>query len=136
MRYICKCLKILLIIVSVVTFGNILVMYWVPINIPLSSFFIVRTMFVAIIEKQYYLIPIIMLLCVIMFFTAISIEKHKVILPILSLLYSICDFIIVMFLAISAADGYWKTYIISIITSSTLIVLLCIYFFMFKKTDG
>lgn len=128
LKYSQKSLTVLLTIVSVVTFVNMLAMYWVPINIPLSSFSAVRTMFVAFVEKRYYLILICVLICVLLFLSSISVRRQHSLLPVLSLLYLIYDFIIVLSLFIDGiGDGYWRTYIIQIIVSITLIVLLSIY---------
>ncbi len=128
LKYSKKYLTILLTIVSVVTFVNVLVMYWIPITMPLSSFFAVRTTFVAFVEKRYYLILISIAICVLLFLSTISVRKQHGLFPVLSLLYLIYDFITVMTLTIGGlCDGYWKTYIVQVLVSITLIVLLCIY---------
>ena len=128
LRYSQKCLTVLLTIVPIVTFVNVLVMYWIPINIPLSSFSAVRTMFVAFIEERYYLILVSVSICVLLFLSTISIRRQHSFLPVLSLMYLIYDFIIVLSLLIDGlGDSYWRTYIIQAIISITLIVLLCIY---------
>lgn len=123
-----KILFVLLMTVSVVTFINVLVMYWFPINIPISSFTAVRLTVVAFIEKRYYLILFSILICVLLLLSALSVRRQYVVLPSLSLLYMIYDFIVVMSLLVNGLDdGYWRTYIIRIIISIALIVLLCIY---------
>lgn len=128
LKYSAKRLQVLLTILSVVTFVNILVIYWIPINIPLSSFSAVRTMFVAFAEKRYHLILASVLICVLLFLSTISVHRQRSLLPVLSLLYLIYDFVIVVSLLIDGiGDGCWRTYIIQTIFSITLIVLLCIY---------
>lgn len=125
-----KILFVLLLAVSVVTFINVLVMYWFPIIIPLSSFSAVRLTVLLLIEKQYYLIPVSLLICVLLLLTAISIRRQHILLPGLSLPYLIYDFVIVLSLFVNGLDdGYWKTYIIQMTVSIALIVLLCIYCF-------
>ena len=123
-----KSLNILLTIVSTVSLINVFVMYWFPINIPLSSFSAVRLTFIAFIEKRYYLILVSALICVLLFLSTLSVRRQHIILPGLSLLYLIYDFIVVMSLFVDGLDdGYWKTYIIRTIISIPLIVLLCVY---------
>ena len=125
-----KILFVLLLAVSVVTFINVLVMYWLPIRIPISSFSAVRLTAVAFIEKRYYLILFSILICVLLLLSALSVRRQYVVLPSLSLLYMIYDFIVVMSLFVNGLDdGYWKTYIIQMTVSIALIVLLCIYCF-------
>ena len=123
-----KCLIALLTIVSIVTFVNVFIMYWFPINIPLSSFSTVRCTFIAFIEKRYYLILVSVLICVVLFLSTRSIRRKHIILPSLSLLYLIYDFIIVLLLFIDGLDGgYWRTYITRTIVLFVLIVLPCVY---------
>ena len=123
-----KCLTVLLTIVSVASLINVFVMYWLPINIPLNSFSAVRLTAVALIEKRYYLILVSLLICVLLFLTTISIRKQHSLFPVLSLLYLIYDFVIVLSLLIDGlGDGYWRMYIIQTVVAVTLIVLLCIY---------
>lgn len=128
LKYTTKCLQTLLTIVSIVTFVNVLVMFWIPILIPLSSFSAVRTMFVAFMEKRYYLIPVSVLICVLLFLSTISIRRQHILLPALSFLYLIYDFIIVLSLLMDGlGDGYWRTYIIQTVILIAVIVLFCIY---------
>ena len=128
LKYSTKCLTVLLTIVSTVSLINVFVMYWLPIRIPISSFSAVRLTAVAFIEKRYYLILFSILICVLLLLSALSVRRQYVVLPSLSLLYLIYDFIKVMSLFIDGLDdGYWKTYIIRTIISIPLIVLLCVY---------
>ena len=135
-KYSTKCLTILLTIVSTVSLINVFVMYWFPINIPLSSFSAVRLTFVAFIEKRYYLILVSALICVLLFLSTLSVRRQHILLPVLSLMYLIYDFVIVFSLLVDGlGDGYWKTYIIQTIVSVTLIVLLsvCLLDLLTKK---
>lgn len=129
-----KILIVLLTIVAVVTFANVIIMYWFPTIIPLGSFSAVRLTVLALIEKQYYLIPVSLLGGVLLLFTAISIYKQRIILPILSLLYLVYDFIVVMTLFIKGlSDNYWIMYVTQAVVSLSLIVLLCIYCLNWKR---
>lgn len=128
LKYSQKCLIVLLTIVSIVTFVNALIMYWIPINIPLSSFSAVRNMFVAFIEKRYYLILVSALICVLLFLSTISVRRQHILLPVLSLMYLIYDLVRIFLLLVNGlGDGYWRTYVIQTIVSIALIVLLCVY---------
>ena len=136
LKYSTKCLTVLLTIVSVVSLINVFVMYWLPINIPLNSFSAVRLAVVALIEKRYYLILVSSLICVLLFLTTISVRRQHILLPALSLLYLIYDFIIVLLLLIDGLrDGYWRMYIIQTVVAVTLIVLLCIYCWTFLQKN-
>ncbi len=141
-KYSTKYLTILLASVSVISLINVFVMYWFPINIPISSFSAVRFTVIAFTEKRYYLILFSILICVLLFLSTISVRRQRIILPGLSLIYLIYDFAIVLPLFIDGLDdGYWRSYIIRIIVSIVLVVLLCIYCwiglrnYLHKKTD-
>lgn len=128
MKYSTKCLTILLVVLSVVSLLNVFVMYWLPINIPISSFSAVRLTVVAFIEKRYYLIPVSVLICVLLFLSTFSVRRQHIFLPSLSLLYLVYDFIIVLSLLIDGIDdGYWKPYVIRTIILISLVVSLCAY---------
>ena len=128
LKYSTKCLTVLLAIVSSVSLINVFVMYWLPIQIPFSSFSAVRLTAVAFMEKRYHLIFFSILICVLLLLSALSVRRQHVVLPSLSIIYLIYDFIVVMALLVDGLDdGYWKTYIVSILVSIALIALLCIY---------
>ncbi len=134
LKYSTKCLTILLAIVATVSLTNVFVMYWLPIIIPISSFSAVRLTVLAFIEKRYYLILVSIFICVLLFLSTLSVRRQHFILPSLSLLYLIYDFIVVMSLFVDGLDdGYWKTYIIQTLILIALIVLLCIYFLNFLR---
>lgn len=129
-------------VVSIITLFNILLIYWFPVIIPFSSFSAVRLMFFVFIKKAYWLILLSLLICVLLFLTAVSVHRQQVLLPMLSLVYVVYDFVIVSSLLIDGlSDGYWKTYVIHAIVAITFIVLLCIYCWnglqnYLHKTDG
>ena len=126
-----KLLAILLTTVAIATSINILLMYWIPTNIPLSSFSAVRMSFIAFIEKRYYLIIVGLLVGLLLLLTTFAIRKQQVFLPVLSLIYLIYDFIKVLALLINGFyDGYWIMYIVQTIVTAVLIVLLCTYCLM------
>ena len=85
-------LTILLRTMSVATFVNVLVMYWLPVCFPLSSFTAVRLAFIALAEERYYLILGSVLICVLLFVATISIRRKHCFLPMLLFVYMIYDF--------------------------------------------
>ena len=130
-----KWLIVLLTSISVTTFVNILLMPWIPIDIPISSFSAVRTMFVAIAERRYHLALVSILVCVLLFLSTVSVRRQHILLPILSILFLICDSIMLLILFIDGLGvGYWKTYIIRITVSITVIVLL--YAYLYNRHGG
>lgn len=136
LKYSTKCLTVLLAIVSTISLINVFVMYWLPILIPISSFSAVRLSVVAFIEKRYCLILFSILICILLLLSALSVRRQHVVLPSLSLLYLIYDFIVVMSLFVDGLDdGYWKTYIIQILILIALIVMLCAYFLNFLRNN-
>lgn len=119
-------------LVSIITLFNVIIVYWFPVIIPFSSFVVIRLMFLAFIEKTYWFILLSLLICALLFLTALSVHRRHILLPILSLMYLIYDFVTVLSLLIGRIDdyGYWKTYIVPIIVPIILIVLLCIYLWL------
>ena len=133
-KYSSKCLTILLTVVSTVSLINVLVMYWFPIVIPLSTFSAVRLTVLAFIEKRYSLLIVSVLICALLFLSTISVRKQHILLPLLSLVYLIYDCVRVFVLLVNGlSDGYWKTYIIQTLILIALIVLLCVYFLNFLR---
>lgn len=115
-------------LVSITTFLNSIIIYWIPIIIPISSLTAVRLVFLAFIEKKYWLLLFSFLICLLLFLTTVSVYRRHILLPILSLIYLIYDLVRVCVLLVNGLDdGYWKTYIIQTLVTLALIVLLCIY---------
>lgn len=139
MKYISKSLVALLTVVSLTTFVNVLVMYWIPIDMQLTSFFVIRNTFVAFMEKQYYLLSLSFLICAMLFLSIFSVRKKHLVLPTLSLLYLTFDAIFVLWLMFNNLKyNYWKVYVVHAIVLITLVVLLCMYIkttckFSFRK---
>lgn len=114
--------------VSITTLFNSIIIYWIPIIIPFSSFTAIRLVFFAFIEKYYWLLIFVFCICILLFLTAVSVYRRHILLPILSLIYLIYDFVIVFSLLVDGlGDSYWKPYIIQTLILIALIVLLCIY---------
>lgn len=123
-------------LVSIITLFNSIIIYWSPVIIPFSSFTAVRLVFLAFIEKIYWLILLSLLICVLLLLTTVSVCRRHVLLPILSLMYLIYDLIIVLSLLIDGlGDGYWRMYIIQTVVKATIIVLLCIYCWAYFRKE-
>ena len=123
-----RLLIISIVLVSITTLFNSIILYWMPIVIPISSFSAIRIVFFAFIGKKYWLLLFSFLICLLLLLTAVSIYKRHVLLPIFLLIYLIYDFITVLLLLIDGlGDGYWTTYIIQALILTVLISLLCGY---------
>ena len=123
-----KHLILLLKIISIASFSNILLIYWLPISLPFSSFSVVRLAVTAMIEKRYYLVLGSILVCILLFFATLSIRKQKLLLPALSLIYMAYDFCIVLSLLVEGfSDSYWRMYILRTIFSTVVMALLFYY---------
>lgn len=129
-----KLLLLLLKTVAIVTFLNILVLYWIPIYIPISSFLAIRLEFVAFVERKYYLILISVLGCGLQFLGAVSISKRKFFLTILSYIYILLDFLILLSTLIDSYvrdDGQVWKYLVPMTVIVTLVYLMSRYIWKF-----
>jgi len=125
-----------LIIISSITFINISVLYWFPTLIPLSSYLPVSLMVASYVLKIYYIIPISFLICFLMFFTAFSFRKEKKVLPIILLIYSVCDLSVLSFSFFGTwlnDDFFIAGQAIQIVITAAVIIFMCIYFALLKK---
>ena len=126
----------LLFVVSIVSLFNLIIAYWFPVRIPLSSLSVVKLMFFALLEKAYWLIPLSILLCAMLFLTGIAVCKRQILLPSLSLVYLIYDLISVLSLLITGiADGYWRPHIIPTFVLIILVFLLSIYCYTYIRIN-
>lgn len=131
-----KFLAISMGLVGIVTFVNAIVLYWIPGWWPLSSFVAISIQMLAYIQKTYWMLLLTLMVCILLFSSAISVRKGKIVLPIVSTVYFVGEFIVILFLIFdSLHDGYWTTYIVYALVQVVLIVMLCLYFCSFcKKT--
>ena len=125
-------------LISITTIFNAIIVYWIPITIPISSLTAVRLVFLAFIKKKYWLLLFSFLICLLLFLTTLSVYKRHILLPALSIVYLMFDLFEVSLLLVNGlCDGYWKTYIIQTLTLITLITLLCVYCLnYFKGRNG
>ena len=133
MKLIKKALFFVIAAFSTTTFINISIMYWVPTVFPVSSFSVVRILLVAFVEKKYYLVPISFLICIILFITAFSFNKERIILPVCLSAYLLFDSIFLLYLLVE----YWFVYdyflsarLVQIVINVIIIVLIAIYFYL------
>ena len=84
-----KIFEKILIIIAIITFINVITMYWFPSLLPISNFTAIRTTFIAFLDKKYYLIIISFSLCGLILYTAKSTKKNKILPAFLLLIYYI-----------------------------------------------
>ena len=115
--------------VSIITLFNVAILYWVPIIIPISSLTAVRLVFMAFIQKNYWLLLFSFLICLMLLLSVVSVYRRHILLPALSLIYLMYDLVTTFVLFVDGlGDDYWKPYIILVLILIALIVLLCVYF--------
>lgn len=126
-----------LMIISSVSLVNITVLYWFPTQIPLSSYLSVSLVATSYFVKAYFLIPISFLICFLMLFAALSFLKEQIILPIIMLIYFLCD---LFFLLYSFFDAWFNNehfiviQAIQIVVTVAVLVFMCIYIVLLKGT--
>ena len=124
-----------LIIISSISLINMTVLYWFPIQIPLSSYSATSLMLTSYFLKTYYLIPVGYSICILILFAASSFLKEQVVLPIALLVYFLSD---LFFLAYSFFDAWLNdehfivAQAIQIVISITVIIFMCIYFIFLR----
>ena len=124
-----------LMVLSITTFTNCLIMYWLPIMLPNGSFSILRIVFVGFAEKCYYLVVIGLLLSVGLFVSSFSVRRKHRVLPLLSLIYLVFDCSMVFLLFAEGLQvGYGGIYVLQLMFAVPILVFLCSYCFChFKK---
>ena len=118
-------------IIAIISLVNVIVLYWLPVQFPLSSYLAITLMFTAYMFKVYYLIPIALLICVILFFSAFSFIKERIVLPAILFVCSLCDSFILgySFLDGWLNDGYFMAeQAVQVVLSLTITVFVGIYF--------
>lgn len=131
LKYSQKCLSALLIVLPVATVASMLMLLVFPIDIPLKSFFAFRVAFIGLMEKQFYLILLSVLICALLFLSALAVRKQQILLPALSLAYLLYDcYTVLSFLVDSLDDDeYWTTYIPQALVLIIVVALLGLYCF-------
>lgn len=115
----------LLKIVSVVSFANVVVVWWLPYVLPLSSFTIVQSARLAFITGNHGAAAISLLLCVLLYWTTVSVRKQHILWPLLSFLYLLYDCVhLFRLLSDGRSNGYWLGYGIEMVLSVALLVPL------------
>ena len=127
-----------LMIISVISFVNAAIFYWFPIQAPISVYSVTCLMFVSYALKIYYLIPVALSICFLIFFTALSLHKEKNFLLVVLFIFLHCDFLL---LAYSFFDAWiYDNYFIidqsiQIVISFAIIIFMYIYFFLLWKKN-
>ena len=128
-----------LLIISSISFINILILYWFPIQIPLSSYLATNIMTTSYFLKAYYLMPIGFVICTLMLFSALSFLREKIILPVILFVYLLCD---LFFLTYSFFDTWFndKYFImvqaVQIIINITIVAFLSLYFIILAQRQS
>ena len=120
----------LLFLVSAITLLNIVIMYWLPIILPFSSFIAIRLVALAFIEKMYWLIIISFFICILMFIVISSIHKKRIFYPMLFSLYLVFDIIVLFPLwweSISTKYSFGWFYFTEILINIVIYALICVY---------
>ena len=118
-------------IISFVSFVNIAILYWFPMYIPLSSHLAVALATTSYFLKCYYLIPISLLICSLIFFAAMAVLKNQIILPIVLFVYMMFDmmFLVRSFFDAWLNDNYFIVMqAIQIFIYTIVVIFMCFYF--------
>ena len=133
-----KFLFFTMVIISSISLINMIVLYWFPIQIPLSSYSVTGLAFTAYFLKAYYLLPICFAICIVMFVAAFSFLKECVFLPVATSLYFLCDFLVLTYSFFGAwfNDGHFiAVQAIQMLISIAVIVFIYFYF-VTRKAAG
>lgn len=127
-----------ILLISVVSLINVVVLYWFPVNIPFSSYLATSLMSTAYFLKAYYLIPVALLICAFIACSAFSFLKKKVILSVVLLVYFLIDSFFLGYRFFSAwfNDELFITMQgIQILINLITFIFICIYIFLKLKHD-
>ena len=123
-------------IIAIISSINIVLLYWYPFQISLSSYLATSLMFIAYAFKLYYLVPISLLICIGMFFAALSFQKEQTLLPIGLFVYLHCDlFLLVCNVGITwlVDKHFLKIQATQLFISFSVIILMYFYFALLKR---
>lgn len=133
-----KFLFFAMMIISSVSLINIIVLYWFPVQIPLSSYSVTGLAFTAYFLKAYYLLPICLSICIIMFVAAFFFLKERAFLPVASSLYVLCDFIALSYSFFGAwfKDGHFIAVQAIQMLISIVVIVFIYFYFVTRKAAG
>lgn len=112
------------------------ILYWFPVQFPLSSNLAITLVFTSYMLKMYYLIPFALLICILMYLSSSSFMKNQIIMPAIMFVYFLCDSFI---LGYSFLDTWFNdscfiaVQAIQWLISIAILVFMCIYFSYFRK---
>ena len=123
-----KLLQLLLLIVSIASLINVIIVYWRVDIFSVASFLSVWYTISAFMEQSYYLIINSLVICALMFMTIFSLHRKKLFLPLMTLVYFIYNFYVVITWFVDGLDtGAWKIFVPHMIITFVIIVLLGVY---------
>ena len=126
----------LLILIGTVTILNVVIMYWFPVTLPLSSFVAMRLCMVAIIEKTYWQILISLLIPLAMIAVAICVKKQYYLFPLLFTSYFIWDLIVLcplLFEDLHTYQVYIWTYLSRITVDVVMVIFIGVFCWFIRK---
>ena len=104
------------------------ILWFLPIDLPFGMYSVLNLVYYFLLKRIYWLLFLGFLICVLFFLAAVSIRKRRILLPMLSLMYLVFEFIVMLCLMLGRLKyGYWMRYIKNIVPIMVTIVLLCIY---------
>lgn len=121
-------LELLLLVVSVATLINVVTVYWRVDIYPVSSFMAVWYTISAFMEQSYYLLINSLVICALLLGTVFAIYKRTILLPLMTLVYLIYDFYVLITWFIDGLEtGAWSLFVPLMCISFALIVLMVVY---------
>lgn len=118
-------------IISSISLINIVILYWIPRQLPGSSFSVVSLMMMAFITKAYWLIPISFLFCFLMFLAVRSFPEQKIVFPVFTFVYLSIDLILVVYVFLDTLNNnVYFTFLrlMQILVNLAILTFLGIYF--------
>ena len=114
--------------ISTVSFVNMILMYFFPVGLfPFGSYFITSLSLTAYFLKAYFLLLPAVLICVLMFVTAFSVRKNRIVLPIALSVYLLIDLV---FLACSFFGAWFSDANFLAGQAIQLVISIAVVFFL------
>ena len=122
-----------LMIISSISFINVAILYWIPIQLPISLFSVTGLMSTAFFAKIYWFIPISLSFCILIFITAFSFSKQQMVLPVILFIYLLFDLLILTYSFFDLwynDEHFMVVKLIQIVISITIMTFMGIYFYL------
>ena len=119
----------LIFFISTITLLNIIVIYWIPIIIPFSSFTVIKLVALGLIEKAYWLIIIAFFICILMYIVIRAISKKQTFHLLIFSIYLLCDIVVLcplLWESILTKHGFGWMYLIGLLLDFVVFILISI----------